>query len=708
MPVTSPADTLAVSVLTSTDGVWRTYGREAHDLGILPEGFTFTSKLPGGADTAQFTLKRSLSRTWPDLNPLDAVEVTIGGIRVFKGRIRETPAVADDTRAITVVCEGLAYALNDYVLDRPYVRTDLGLWKDMRQYNGVSAGFSVPTGRVQTGTKRNGAIYVAHNIGTTLAINDGVGVMIDLGPNPSAYPARIEIQFDGPGAPDTSCSMFVTTADALGSGGSMAPSGANRDRSGGTVLANAGWKAYTFAVDQDGQARSGRYISVTLESTVSHAATVNSWVRFININLYYRTSYVSANVPVLKASDVIKDALGQVPELSAALTTDTPKGYITPTTYNLPEFDTQGYKSIQDIIVAANAYHGNDWWVDNIGVFHYVPAPVYGKFTPTWQTALSRGARLAIGGSSAADIYNTVLVQAGGADGTVVRCTSKPKVNPTWSADANAPQVSNPGFEVNTAGWTATTGTLTRDTVNFHSGVASGAVAGVGSATDIYIPLTVKEGESYMVEVWFKAGAQFTSGALSVRNFKVTADLASQALAAGGFSRYSVIFTADMSGPVRIRLTGATSTATGAWGNVDDVKVYRNATGLLGRKAKTRMAVLSINAKLAQADAQQIGDAYLANVATYPPFKGQLTVGGYVVTDAQSNEPIPVYRIQPGDIIQVNDIPDPNRNGAMGRMGKVVGVTYDHTSKTATLDLDNSRDWVFALSQRLRSNVTGP
>jgi hypothetical protein len=35
-------------------------------------------------------------------------------------------------------------------------------------------------------------------------MNDGVGVMIDLGPNPSAYPARIEVQFDGPGAPDTS------------------------------------------------------------------------------------------------------------------------------------------------------------------------------------------------------------------------------------------------------------------------------------------------------------------------------------------------------------------------------------------------------------------------------------------------------------------------------------------------------------------------
>jgi hypothetical protein len=706
MPVTSPADTLAVSVQTLTDGVWRTYGRETHDLGIVPQDFTMRAALPGGADSCQFVLQRSLSRTWPDLNPLDPLEVYIGGVKVFKGRIRETPAVSDQTKAITVVGEGLMYALQDYVLDRPYIRTDLGLWKDARQWNGVSIGFCVQAGRIQT-AKRNGALFMTHQAGNTLALNDGVAVMIDLGPNPSAYPARIEVQFDGPSSPDTSCSIFITTADGIGSGGSNPPSGANRDRSAGTVLANGGWKGYTFATDNDGQPRSGRYIAVSLESTVSHAATVNSWVRLSNINLYYATTYVASNASVLKASTVIKDALGKVPEVKAALTTDTPKGYITPTTYNLPEFDTQGYKSILEIVQAANAYHGYDWWVDSLGQFRFVPAPSPASLVPTWQTSLARGARLNIGGSSASDIYNAVLVQAGGADGAVVRCTSKPKVNPTWTADANAPQVTNPGFEVNTSGWTVTTGTLTRDTVTFRSGVASGACASVGSAVDFYSTFQATEGESYMVEVWVKTGAQFSTGTLAVRGFKNVADLVTQAISAGGFTRYSVIVTADMSGPIRIRFTGATSTATGAWGNVDDVKVYRNSTGLLGRRAKTRTAVLSIGAKLNQADAQQIGDAYLANVSTFPPFKGQLVVAGSIVTDAQSNEPIPVYRIQPGDIIQVNDIPDPNRNGAMGRSGKVVGVAYDHNTKTATLDLDNSRDWTYMLGQRLRQQVTG-
>lgn len=79
-----------------------------------------------------------------------------------------------------------------------------------------------------------------------------------------------------------------------------------------------------------------------------------------------------------------------------------------------------------------------------------------------------------------------------------------------------------------------------------------------------------------------------------------------------------------------------------------------------------------------------------------------------MVSDAQSNEPVAPYMLKVGQLITVSDMPDPAKGGALGRTGKIVAINYDHNSRTASLELDNARDWIYALSTRLRAAVGTP
>lgn len=80
----------------------------------------------------------------------------------------------------------------------------------------------------------------------------------------------------------------------------------------------------------------------------------------------------------------------------------------------------------------------------------------------------------------------------------------------------------NPDFEINNSGWTVNNCTLTRDTAQFRSGVASGRLnsnAAVATGTRFVnsIPITdVAQGVSYTASAWVRSGTTFTTGQVQI------------------------------------------------------------------------------------------------------------------------------------------------------------------------------------------------
>lgn len=82
----------------------------------------------------------------------------------------------------------------------------------------------------------------------------------------------------------------------------------------------------------------------------------------------------------------------------------------------------------------------------------------------------------------------------------------------TWNGtfENAAPDIiTNPGFEVNTSGWSSSNlSTVTRSTAQFHSGIASAFVTSTGTRrlTQVYAPL-LKKGRRYKVTFWVRPEA---------------------------------------------------------------------------------------------------------------------------------------------------------------------------------------------------------
>lgn len=712
-------------------GKWTVYGSESHDSRIVPEDLHIISRLPGGADTAIFTLSRSLGVTWPDLFPFDPIEVYIGGQKVFKGRIRETPSASDDKHTITVVAEGLRYTLLDTVINRAWVRADLSEWRDNRTYPNCDIGTGTQTQAGVVQAAKNGSIVLTFTPGATIQTLGAVGIMLDQGPWPDNYVARMEVDMVS-GWASGNWQTFIRSGDVDGNTGNVSPT-QNADVSPArNVTTVAGTQGYTFLADTDGAARSRRYVGVYLRNT-SASGIVNAdthWTRITAIRLYYKAAYASANASILKASDVVVDVVNAMQNtglLTASLTTATPAGKVAPSTYVFPQFNTGGYKTLADVIDAANGMDGNDWLIDENGALVFKAARVPGTNPPDWVCRLSTGARLSLAGASGQDMYTGVIVR--GADGAGI-LVERLRRNGTqtsvlggtpYVSDSKCPVATNPGLEVNTVGWTADTNTtMSRDVTQFHTGAASLKIVTVaaGKAGCFYSGWASNfiQGESYTFSAWVRQGSVSGSITLTAYSHNGTNTLSSGDVGplVAGWQLCSWTFVSDFTGPVKLgfSMAGGGAAATMFW--LDDGPVItRNAFGILGARGVLRTAVLDISNTLSDADAYNIGNAYLAAQTGYPPFRGTLTVGGgnrsspYSggVRDARSNEPAQPWQLKVGQLIQVADIPDPARGGALGRSAKIVAIDYDHTTRVAQLELDNSRDWVYTLESRLRGIV---
>lgn len=175
MPITS--QTVDVSIRCEVlNGVWETFGVD-RDIEVDPETLE-TEWDEWGCLKASFVLKRNPWAAWPDLSPFTPVEVEVGGVLVWEGRLGGTPLKAGAEAQISVQCEGWAVHLDDDLLKRVYVHSTLTDWKDVRSAltTKLSEWPAAPQVQVEAGVITLGAPK-----GTSYAAAAKVGVYLDLG-----------------------------------------------------------------------------------------------------------------------------------------------------------------------------------------------------------------------------------------------------------------------------------------------------------------------------------------------------------------------------------------------------------------------------------------------------------------------------------------------------------------------------------------------
>lgn len=385
----------ATVILKAAGGAWTTIGGE-HARGIVPQGLVCSAN-ESGPDTCGFTLRRRASVPWPDLKAFNQCEIQIGGLPVWGGRVWEAPLSDGGEDSIAVAGRGWQYHLDDDLISRYYVHTDLGAWRDIRSAPAVTLTTAVANGSVQVGS---GAAVFGWVYNTSVVNATGAGITLDLGPGRTAK--RIVVTFATVN-PNAFCTVYArahSTPDPFG--GSVSDAFAT---SFGTIASPA---AGTFATPY-------RYVSLFLYRSDGSTSVVagDHLMQVTKIQVFSATAYESGNASVLKASDVIEDVLGS----GALPLLDSATDQISASSFSIPDLSPSGYQTARALIAAANAYEGNLVGVDlNRKLFYRERATAPLVEVGDWPGSSFQDQST----NSAEGIYNRVIVQGTGPDGSPI------------------------------------------------------------------------------------------------------------------------------------------------------------------------------------------------------------------------------------------------------------------------------------------------
>lgn len=169
------------------DGLWEQLAT-GQDYGVLPESLNLSSN-KAGPDRASFVLQRHPDMPRLDLAHDTPIEVEVGSLLVWDGRIVEAPAGEN----VSVACEGWQYALDDFTYTCPYVHHDLGDWKDFRTFLTAPLGTGALAAYFQV-TQEDGALVIMIPKGTVCVAGEFGGFVLDAGPD--AFWQRIGIEYE--------------------------------------------------------------------------------------------------------------------------------------------------------------------------------------------------------------------------------------------------------------------------------------------------------------------------------------------------------------------------------------------------------------------------------------------------------------------------------------------------------------------------------
>ena len=674
------------------DGTWQTIGADV-GRGITPANVTLTSDT-WGSKRATFDLRRDVDLPWIDLSAFTPVEIEVGGVVVWSGRIAETPVRDGADSVINVQCEGWQSHLDDDMYERIYVHTNLGDYKDQRSFpDAVLGRAGTAAGQVNVD---GGNLVLSFPRGTDFVASTQAyaGAVLDLGP----YNLAKRIVFD------------VMAPSRTGSGGywgfhcrfSDSPkidSTAINDVYTNDITALSTSTATTIAATS---ATARRYVMFFLyhSSGSTFTSSEDNTVRISSSQVFTDTAYESSNASALKADAVVKDALNR-----ATLKFSSDQSSVTTGTFNIPELAPSEPKTPRQMWDAVDAFE------DRYKKIDVLQRPIY-KAKPTtpevevggWSTMEFEDASA----NSGDDIYSRVIITGTKADGTPLR-VSRSQGEQTGAAlsIANSPSFTNPSFDTNTTGWTAAGGSaaITRDTATFDSSPASGRfdTLSYGSTLTATFSGTFVARQTYVL----KLRVRYSSGIDNLRaTFGSATDYATTAWKfdtsrGSAFATYSVTWTpATTTSSVNLVLTKQGLGSGYFW--IDTGQIWVSASTMVDRRSFVKTKTINASFTLTDEAATQIADKWLLSHKT-SPFRGKAKITGTgSIREILTGRKLQVEEmlLRTGELIRFTDKIDPD-TGAIGRDGRIVEAQYDFDADTVDITIDSSRAGFDALLERL-------
>lgn len=676
--------------IQNLDSGWEVLGKDRF-AGIIPDPDSIElSSNNWGSDTARFMLRRDPRMVHPDIAAFTPCEVEIGGIVVWSGRIWETPTKEGSDAGLSIEGRGWQYHLDDDVYARLFVHTRMDDFVDSRGLPSCNLAQCKGGGSVTTD---NGVLTMTVPNGTVFANAYYACATLDWGPSPDCWPIRAVATYDSSNnTPNATLYIASSDEESAYPAGTFGTNFQYVNASG--VVNNAGASGTTgpttFSVAR-------RYTHIFINTTGAGTFGADVWFRIKTLLLFSAASYEAGGVSVLKASNVVADALPHAPLLSQST------AKISTTTTSLPEFVFLDPKTPRETVTAINAYHNYRTRVDVDKSLRFDPYPSLPLYEAgSWQGLEFEDASA----NSGESIYNRALVQATGPDGNSLQTYRTVLEAGGPFMESVTPTPTNPSMDVNTTGWANNNGTATRDTVNFDSAPASLAWAPAAGASTLTATMsgTFRAGVAYRLRWVHKTlvGAPPFFFLAKFGDFTVTpADSANNF-----FNINNVNYTSgSLTWTPKFTTSAATlvlsgSFAAGTTHSIDSLHIDVGAT-LIDRRGFTRTTILPIESALTTTSANIISDVYLLNHQT-TPLRGNASVQAGGLRGAGTGDSVPpaTLLLNTGELIRFTDRVDPD-TGGLGRDGRIASVTYRHATEQAGVAIDNERRNFETLLSRL-------
>ena len=679
------------------DGTWETCGAD-RARGVVPENVQLVSD-QWGSKTASFDLRRDPKATWPDISAFAPVEVEVGGRLVWSGRVAETPVRDSTDSVINVQCEGWQAHLDDDLYERIYVHTNLSDYVDARSFPQADLSRSgTAAGQVQAG---DGGLVLSFPQGTALTggVSAYAAAVLDLGPNSLAK--RVVFDAIAPSRTGTG-SRFGFHCRLLNS-----PSMAETSFEDVTALDLVSLSTSTATTSSGTVTTARRYVMFFLyhSGAASFTTAEDNTVRITNVQVFADTAYESGNVSILKADQVVKDALNR-----ATLQLSTDQTSVAAGTFNIPELAPSEPKTPRQMWDAVNAFEDYQSKIDVLRrpIFRSKPT------TPEVEVGSWSGMEFEDSSSNSGDdIYNRVTVTGSKADNSPLRVTRSQgdQPNPVLTVPTS-PIASNPSFDTNTTGWTATNSTITRDTGASDTSPAAGRWDNTG-ASDVLnfddqlsgtFTGTFTAGRTYVVSFRMKSSAS----AWAYATFGTSTDYAMNLWvvpSTSAYSTFSVTWTPRETVTSGVTLRFSDRSLFFGWSAyywLDTVTLYTSRTTLVDRRNFVRSKTIASSFTLTESAAQQLADKWLVSHKT-SPFKGRAKLTGNQATreiKTGRNVPPEEMLLRTGELVRFGDRIDPD-TGAAGRDGRLVEAQYNADADSVDITIDSSRAGFEALLERL-------
>lgn len=691
-------------------GAWETLGVD-RARGVVPENIQLTST-DQGPDTASFDLRRDPGVPWPDLGALSPVEVRIGGVLVWDGFVSQTPTRDGAEDVVSVQARGWQYYLDEDVFRYGYVQADMTQWQDVRSIGGVDEVRYGPgtdlshyqsTWQVSTGDAPS--ITWPGTLTAPGGGNEGA-IALDFGP---AGVKKIAVRWDhnGDGNGFLSCSGAVDNYPS-----NKGESADEYFSTGLGVAAQANVLTIFTFTDQM------RYVVLSYGRSAAFAFGGDVWIKFHSIVGVPVSSWMDGSGnPTVNCGQIVTDIINRGAPLVSA-----DKSLVSSSSFVPPSFAFPEARTPREWINGVNAFHD---WQTGVAVGKrpmFRPRPTL----PRYQIGGWGGAEFSdASAGDASEIYDRCIVEGQDVAGQAL---SWPVATPasgylTAACDAS---VANPdfttSFDDNTSPWyeDMDSTTFSRDTGTYVTSPASLKVEVlqeqlghmVSALTDITAPTGGwMRGKTYIVSVSLKGGGGDVRLAFGILNRTTGFPVASRMVVAPG-SGFAAVYLAfqpgldEVGADLSIRLTLPSVADTGVldyW--VDQVRFFELHPTVNSRWLRRRTKSLQVSNPINQTTAQRIGETFLAG-HQQTPLKGDVSAayGGIRDMDSRAVHPS-LLLLEAGGVLQLSDRVDPD-TGAVGRLGQIASVSYDHSNETAQISLDNQRNRIESFLERL-AVVTG-